>query len=457
MAIARAAGAGESDAFTIETWRQFCAAHAARDAGKCLAKLIGDTIPFEAKINYDEPNESPVDDVARDHDSGGFRPYIQIRVGQAVIVDPSSAEDVTLESPSGEPVLGISLGVDVNDYLGVELAVDNFETDLNSPLADLKAGEYSVWTFLVQARLRAANWRRMLTPYLLVGAGAAYGEFNDRNVLLAASLPGAPEVSPVIGGSDLSFAGSVGAGVEYFVAHNIALGIEAKYLYLVETDIATTGGDQTLELDSFYFSAAARLYLDEDGASGRPAADSDDTRAYVAVRAGGAFFTQPDASNGVSIEGQGSQVGSAAVGVNLNKHVGIELASEYSEPQIVIEGTGPVAEYSLWTLLGQVRLRFPIWADRLVPYAVFGGGVGFGQINDRIIPAGSTGLTGDTHHTTFVAAVGAGIDYFLAENLALNAEFKYITLFPADIAVNGRPADLKLDPVFVSAGLRVLF
>lgn len=461
-AFSRAAWAVEPDAFTVEIWRKFCAVYAGQEAETCLANLTGGIVPFRAKISYEAELEATAATAAAARPSeatAGFRPYLQMRVGQALIIDPSSVTDTTLESPSGEPVLGFSLGADLNKYLGVELAVDNFETDLNSPRADLKAGEYAVWTALVQARFRAVNWWSGFTPYVLVGAGAAYGEFNDRNVLLAASLDGAPEVSPVIGGGDVSFAGSIGAGVEYFVARNIALGIETRYLFLVETEIETTSGDELLALDSLFYTAAARIYFDDPDANvrARPAADSDDTRAYVAVRAGAAIFTQPDASNGVSIEGQGSQVGAAAVGVNLNKHFGLELASEYAETQIALQGVGPVAEFSVWTIIAQARLRYPIWEDRFVPYAVIGTGLGFGQINDRIVTASSSDLTGDTNTTNVVGAFGVGADYFLAENIALNGEVKYVTPFPADIAVNGSPADLNLDPLFFSMGLKVMF
>jgi len=397
MAFSRPAVATEPDSFTIETWRKFCAVYAAQEAHICFANLTGDTFPFAAQITYETTNElvnEPVYEPTaapprHTYESGGIRPYVQMRVGQAVIIDPSSVNDTTLESPSGEPVLGFSFGLDLNDYFGVELAVDNFETDLNSPRADLKAGEYAVWTALVQARLRAANWRPKLTPYLLVGAGAAHGQFNDRNVLLAASLEGAPEVSPIIGGGDISFAASVGAGIEYFVARNIALGVEARYLFLVAPEIETVNGDETVAVDALYYTATARIYLDDDGGreTGRTARDTDDTRYYVAVRAGVALFTQPDGSNGVSVEGQGSQVGAAAVGVNLNKHFGFELATEYTETQVAVEGSGPVAEFALWTLIAQARVRYPIWDDRFVPYVVVGGGIGFGQINDRIVTA----------------------------------------------------------------------
>ena len=48
---------------------------------------------------------------------------------------------------------------------------------------------------------------------------------NDRTAL------GQSDPSPRFDADDWSVAGSIGAGVEYFVAYNRALGIESKYIF----------------------------------------------------------------------------------------------------------------------------------------------------------------------------------------------------------------------------------
>jgi len=119
-------------------------------------------------------------------------------------------------------------------------------------------------------------------------------------------------------------------------------------------------------------------------------------------------------------------------------------------------GVGEVVEYSVWTNIVQLRARYPMLGDKLVPYALLGAGVGYGEFNDRRIPAGVNGVTGDFEATP-VAAVGAGVEYFIANDIALGVEAKHVFLFDTEVTVNQQSAQLTLDPVFVNLSLRIFF
>ncbi len=119
-------------------------------------------------------------------------------------------------------------------------------------------------------------------------------------------------------------------------------------------------------------------------------------------------------------------------------------------------GKGEVVEYAVWTNILQARYRYPRLNGRLVPYAVAGGGFGFTEFNDRSQPAGQNGANGG-FDTSYVAATGIGMEYFLAENIAIGIEAKHIFMFDGEITVNNQPTELQLDPLFLTLGLRAFF
>ena len=71
-----------------------------------------------------------------------------------------------------------------------------------------------------------------------------------------------------------------------------------------------------------------------------------------------------------------------------------------------------------------VRLRYPMLNDRLIPYVLGGGGVGFVQVDDKFPPIGSTSLKNNDFPP--VGALGGGLEYFIANNLAVGGEAKYL-------------------------------
>ncbi len=259
-------------------------------------------------------------------------------------------------------------------------------------------------------------------------------------------------------------------GLEYFVTDNIAFGAEIKHFFLAEPEIDVAGTPSSLDMSSVAGTLGLRIHFDQPQGTGwispgaSRATDDDDWRYYLLLRAGVAFFTDPDAVSSARIDTP-VWFGGAAVGVNINRHWGVEFAGEglpgrleasLLETTLSTPGVGEVVEYSVWTSILQARFRYPMHDGELVPYLIAGGGLGFTEFNDRRQPAGENGVTGG-FETTPVGAVGLGVEYFVTKEIAIGVEAKHVFLFNSDATVNGQPTELKLDPVFVTLGLRAFF
>ena len=55
--------------------------------------------------------------------------------------------------------------------------------------------------------------------------------------------------------------GAVGAGFQYFVANNIAVGIETKYVISRDQDVRVNGRQQSLDLDTLLTTGGIRLFF----------------------------------------------------------------------------------------------------------------------------------------------------------------------------------------------------
>jgi opacity protein-like surface antigen len=379
-----------------------------------------------------------------------IRPYLDLRLGRSVFTGADEGAELSLDSPSGQPAFGLSFGTDIGNYLGLELAFDYTKTDLFQS-SGVKAGDYSLATVLAQARFRYPLQNHRLVPYALAGGGFGLGEFSGRE-----------DFSFFGGGDDTVALGAFGAGVEYFVADNITLGVEAKYYYPFEPDVRLNNGLRTgLDASNIGVTAGMRIYPDSLGA-GRihsrvtpPAKDSDAMRGYIAVRVGEALFTNPKAVSNLDIENPSGILGNMAIGVNFNKYLGIELASEYTRAQLT-SAVGDVSGYPVWTITALGRLRYPILEDRLTPYLVAGGGVGLGEGGDLDQPIAVTGFIAD-QESSVVGVVGSGVEYFLESNVALSFEVKYTASFDTRIRLNREEVFLSPEFVSFSGGLRIFF
>ncbi|MFO0996602.1 MAG: outer membrane beta-barrel protein [Alphaproteobacteria bacterium] len=388
----------------------------------------------------------------------GLHPFFALRTSLAqggVILDkPKSTSTINLESPSGQQFIGATVGADWGRYWGGELSLDTFESDIKSPTFG-KLSDYNIWTAMANARFRYPIPSYRLQPYAVVGIGTTIAEANDRNVLNSNLQFNGP--------LDTSFVAGVGVGLEYFLAENIALGVEVKHRFLTHSHVQFQGTSERLNLDSTAFSVGLRMYLDDGPGATAPtwlptkAADSDEFRGYLALRSGGGFVPDGSTDVGVSAQSSGVWLGSFALGANFNRYWGAEFAADFAPgTELKAAPFGKVAKYTYWTLLGQMRARYPMWNDRVSPYLLLGGGIGAAEVNKRRVSFQDFPLNGGTT-TSPVAAVGAGFDYFIARNLAVGIEAKHIVPFRPEITVAGQTSKVHLDPVFLTAGVRVLF
>jgi opacity protein-like surface antigen len=186
------------------------------------------------------------------------------------------------------------------------------------------------------------------------------------------------------------------------------------------------------------------------------AADTDQTRFYLAIRLGGALFTTTQPVKDVEFERfADSPLISGSVGLNLGKHWGVEVAGDGHETNFRVPGAGKIGEYAIWTIIPQVRLRYPLLANRLTPYLVGGVGVGFTEFNDTT-PSGE-GFHVNTTYSSVVGSLGGGLEYFVVHNIALGVEAKYLFFRDVELRVNGLGGKANLDQVLLSGGLRIFF
>ena len=108
-------------------------------------------------------------------------------------------------------------------------------------------------------------------------------------------------------------------------------------------------------------------------------------------------------------------------------------------------------------MVPQLRLRYPLRQGRLTPYALAGVGVSFTEINDQKEPVFDFDIDIDGNTWDVVGALGAGVEYFVASNIALGMEAKYLISRGHEIRLEGRTSDVKLDSLLFSFGLRIFF
>lgn len=152
------------------------------------------------------------------------------------------------------------------------------------------------------------------------------------------------------------------------------------------------------------------------------------------------------------------------LGANLNRYLGVELSGDRFELFPEIRGIGTIGEYGVFALVPQVRLRYPLLRDRLVPYLIGGAGIALTEFNDRKTPASTAGrpssalgLQIDDESTTPVGTLGAGIEFFLADNIALGVEFKYLFAGDQTLTVGGTRHTVNASSPLTSFGLRFFY
>jgi opacity protein-like surface antigen len=396
-------------------------------------------------------------------DTGRF--YLLVDAGHAVQLHDRFAADVTLDAPGPfHLTLGGAAGYNLTDRLGVELQAHGTEPTLVSPtLGTVK--ELSNITVVPALRARWHVLGERLVPWASVGVGWSYSDVNDQgNDRVKVEMD---EQGVVTG---------VGAGVEYFVADDVALGLGARAWIYPEADATLVvrddanrivrREDETIDLTAVAVLAQIRLFPGQSarGPDGQPRRrrllvadrgpfDTGARRVYLYALGGHHVVLDDRVGGGVRLEAPGNFNATlgGGVGVNLDRWWGVELQLAQSEPNVRSGAEGKFAEVGILTVLPGVRYRRPIWGDRFVPFAIAGLGAAFTDVNDRrdrtdrsfdrtIAPAPRVRVD----QASIAAGVAVGAEYWLNAHLTIGASLPFYFYPDWDTFVQRRAADGRL-------------
>ena len=380
-----------------------------------------------------------------------IRPYLGARVGLQGVVQSGVATDVEAARPQN--AFGLSLGVDLSRHFGLEIAGDVFEPELRLRSLGRSVGEVGMGTVIAQARVRYPLLGDRLVPYVLGGVGIGITEFNDRK---------APGFGRSIHAGDSGLAWAAGAGIEYFVADNLAFGVEARYVSLLGQDIEVDGVTRRADFDSLLGTAGMRLYLGDGPLRGLDAATERTWTPYISARAGGAHVLDRRISRSFTartenarIAEEVNQIFGFSAGVDIGRSVAVELAADGYEFNLDMTGLGRIGEYAVYSFVPQVRVRYPLLDGRLLPMLIVGVGVSYAEYNDRKPPAVT--LAVDAEDVAVLGAVGAGVEYLVARNVGLGEDARYFFSRGHTITAGGRSERVNLDTIVATLGLRLRF
>jgi opacity protein-like surface antigen len=357
-------------------------------------------------------------------------------------------EDVASGLTKAHDGAGLSIGANLNRYVGLEFSLDAY---------DIKVGDVSeleVLGFVPQGRLRYPLLDDRLVPYVVGGAGLAVTQANDARAKV--HWPG--------GKTGVHPAGTLGGGIEYFVADNVAFSLEGKYLF--SGDVAyttTTAGKHSLNVSSALVGVGVRvLYPELHPEKNAEAARGQTARFYLGLRTGAALLVNLEPFPGVHATPEQSIAGSnftplfgAALGVDIGRYAAVELALSNYELKLGVSGVGGIGEYSVFPIAVQPRFRYPLLDGRLEPYVAAGVGAEFAELNDRSTQEQS--LMVKSKDITPIGTFVAGIDYFVMTNVSLGCAAQYTISRGHTLQFDGGASLAgNFDSFFLSVDLRVL-
>jgi len=355
-------------------------------------------------------------------DSDGMRPYLHIRRGEFN------------HNWGVQDMWGLGVGLNLNRYLGVEVAVDNWDKALVlSDLGDSALGELSTWSFVPQLRVRYPLFHDTLVPYLVGGFGGAFHQFNDRKSF---------GYGRAVEADGAGWSATAGGGIDWFFTDNLALNLEAKQIWLSSQDVSVDRVGYRFDPTDWVATIGFRVFLEENRP--RPlvsASDHAPTRIYLGFRAGRSLSTDDDWASNVTLSPESGAWGDlnqhygGCVGVDLGRHWGFELAADGGEVSVDVAGVGSVCEYVVSPIIPQVRLRLPMSKGRWVPYGMAGMGICYTEANDY--KAASEQVDFDASGIYPAVTVGGGIEYFLARNLSLSAETRWLYSWNHEFTLDG--------------------
>jgi opacity protein-like surface antigen len=388
---------------------------------------------WAADPDGDDPQKSPY------YDTGRF--YFYFEGGNSWILDTDMVDDLEFTTPDGaNVVIGGGAGYNISDHWGIELQAHGTEPDVRSEGRDRKIEEYSNITIVPAVRFRWPIAGGRIVPYLTGGIGYSMNDDNDT---------GDPRIK--MHADESTIAGSVSAGLDYFLSSNVAIGLSLhSFIYpdqeahLVERDRfnrITLDTKRDFNQTSVALLAHLKLFPGEVGQPGQRSLsqllfaengpfDTDELRGYFIGFGGHTYMFSDDFGGGVELKAPGdfNATLGGGMGVNVDRNWGAEILLLNTDPNINMRPLGKFAEMSNFTVMPQARFRWPFLGGRLVPYATAGVGVAFFNINDKRgtvdIPT-ERGNAVTTHtpmiesdETSVAASAGFGVEYFLNHHIS---------------------------------------
>jgi opacity protein-like surface antigen len=171
--------------------------------------------------------------------------------------------------------------------------------------------------------------------------------------------------------------------------------------------------------------------------------DSDSFRPDLQLRSG-------------PVEISGAQdIWGLALGANVNRYLGFQVDFDAYERKVEWPGLGQIFENSVISLTPELRVRYPLGNGRWVPYAYAGPGVTFFSFNDRKPPAFHRTVEGDS--TQFSVVAGAGLEYYVADNISFSVEAKYDWVRSDPVTVDGVRRNIDYSSPLIMFGVRAYF
>jgi opacity protein-like surface antigen len=393
--------------------------------------LVDEWVPAE-----DSPPEPPIEERPTD----GWRSYTQkgrfylyFQGGNAFLLDTTIGDELDLVEPGGANFLfGGGVGYNITDHWGIDFQAAGTEPNIQLDGRGT-VRELSNITLIPNIRFRYPLLDGRLVPYLSAGVGASLYEVNDtkdQNVKLEMDTR--------------SVVGMVAAGLEYFAAPNVSLGIALQYniypgveLRYRETNGLRRSGVESVNMDSLGLVGQVRMFFGETEAqataeggrrrrvfSRRGPFDTDAKRFYLYGLGGPMFFFDNAFALDVNLQFPGgiNWLVGGGVGLNLSRHWGLDVQLVHTEPTLDGNPTtraqpgGKLAEMGNFTVLPGVRYRHAFFGGRLVPFISGHVGAAFNHINDQR-HKGMVEVSVD--ESSVAGAVIIGAEYFVNSNITL--------------------------------------
>jgi opacity protein-like surface antigen len=362
------------------------------------------------------------------------RVYLYFQAGQSFQLDDHFTQDLEVDQGAFNLLLGGGGGYNIDDHWGIELQVVGTEPEIRSKTHG-KVDELSNITFAAAVRYRRAILDGRVVPYVTAGLGPSLNDINDT---------ADPRVK--VSMDRWNFAGALSAGIDYFVAPSVALGIATQYHIYSDADTSFRETDpprrvqkSSVDLTAVSLVANVRLFLGEEdpwagegvGALGRVRRlilaesgpfDTAERRVYLYALGGGMLPYDEDFALDVQFESPGGSnwLLGGGLGVNLDRHWGVEVQLVHTEPTLdgnTDAGGGPsgkLVEMSNLSILPGVRFRYPFRDGRLVPFVSGHVGAALNFLNDHRTDLVDVGV----QDSTVAGAVVAGFEYFLNRHLS---------------------------------------